>query len=96
MIFTDGVLHDEHVARRQIELLKEDGVRVVVVGLGEQSRKPRAKQLLESVASSRTDAYLVHLDKDALLVESELNEVVRHVTILDCVNKYIGKSERSR
>lgn len=91
IVYTDGVFHDEYVAREKIESLKRQGVRVVVIGLGQSSRRPAAKTLLESLATRRSDVYLVNLHKSSLAVEQELNEVAQHVKTLDCVNLYPGK-----
>ena len=91
MIFTDGVFHDERLAMKLINRLKKNGVRVVAIGLGRRSQRRGAKKLLNSVASSKSDVYLLSLSNNALLVEAELNEVVRHVQRLECVNKYKGK-----
>ena len=91
MIFTDGVFHDERLALRLINKLKKNGVRVVAIGLGQRSQRRVAKKLLKSVASSKSDVYLISLSNNALLVEAELNEVVRHVQTLECIDKYRGK-----
>ena len=91
LVYTDGVFHDEQLARRQIEELKRRGVRVVIIGLGRQSRRPRAKIMLESLASTRSDVYLVNLDEPTLSVEQELNEVAQHVMTLQCENIYPSK-----
>ncbi|CAB4028628.1 Hypothetical predicted protein, partial [Paramuricea clavata] len=88
MVYTDGEFHDEQLAIRQIDNLKRRGVRVVIVGLGRDSRKHRAKLLLESIASTRSDVYLVDLKQPSLWVEEELNEVAQHVTSLQCENLY--------
>ncbi len=91
MVYTDGVFHDEELAKRQIENLKRRGVRVVIVGLGRDSRKSDAKLRLEGMASSRSDVYLVNLNEPSLMVEQELNEVAQHVTTLECKNIYPRK-----
>ena len=75
----------------RIENLKRQGVRVVVVGLGRDSRNPEAKSLLEKMATTRSDVYLISLQRPSLLVEEELNEVAQHVTTLQCVNIYPRK-----
>ena len=92
MVYTDGAFHDEQLARRKIEELKRRGVRVVIIGLGRESRKSDAKLLLESMASTRSDVYLVNLNEPTLTVEQELNEVAQHVTTLQCENIYLCKS----
>ena len=91
MIYSDGIFHDGRKAMERIENLKRQGVRVVVVGLGRDSRNPEAKSLLEKVATTRSDVYLVSLQRPSLLVEEELNEVAQHVTTLQCVNIYPRK-----
>ena len=91
MVYTDGAFHDEQLAKRQIEELKRRGVRVIFIGLGRESRKPQAKLLLESMASSRSDIYLVNLKEPTLTVEQELNEVAQHVTTLECEDIYPRK-----
>ena len=91
MVYTDGEFHDERLVRRQIDNLKRRGVRVVIVGLGRDSRKSKAKSLLESIASTRSDVYLVDLKRPSLWVEEELNEVAQHVISLQCENLYPGK-----
>lgn len=91
MVYSDGVFHDERQAIETIDSLKRLGVRVVVVGLGSESRSPEAKSLLERMATTTSDVYLISLRKPSLLVEQELNEVVQHVTTLQCVNLYPRK-----
>ena len=91
MIYSDGVFHDEHLVMKNVEILKRLGVRIVIVGLGRDSRKPIAKSMLQQMASTRSDVYLVELDKPSLMVENELNEVAQHVTTLQCKDIYARK-----
>ena len=91
MVYSDGVFHDERQAIETIDSLKRLGVRVVVVGLGSESRSAETKSLLERMATTRSDVYLLSLRKPSLLVEQEINEVVQHVTTLECVNLYPRK-----
>ena len=91
MIFTDGEFHDKPLAKKMVAQLKKRGVRIVMVGLGVQSRIANNKALLEDMASSKSDVYLVRLDGNVLTTEDELNEVVQHVRTLNCTNTYKGK-----
>ena len=91
MIFTDGVFHDEPLAKAMVTELKQRGVRVVMVGLGIQSRLPHSKIVLEHMASAPADVYLINLDGNFLTIENELNEVVQHVRRLECENKFAGE-----
>ena len=61
---------------------------MVMVGLGRESRKSRERALLESLATTNADVYLVNLNKASLLVEEELNEVAQNVISLHCVDKH--------